>query len=81
LERGGSSAVGRGRAGIYRNFFDSHKCTQNNALRFGSKLLPSSGKTTGPKTQFWGLFPKGTKSFSMNFKKSEYICSKPLEVN
>jgi hypothetical protein len=29
----------------------------------------------------WGLFPKGTKSFSMNFKKNEYICSKPLEVN
>jgi hypothetical protein len=31
--------------------------------------------------KFWGLFPKGTKSFSTNLKKNEYICSKPLEVN
>jgi hypothetical protein len=27
------------------------------------------------------LFPKVTKSFSTTFKKNEYICSKPLEVN
>jgi hypothetical protein len=27
---------------IYKNFFHCHKNTQNNTLRFGTKLVPSS---------------------------------------
>jgi hypothetical protein len=36
---------------IDNNFFHFYKNTQHNVLRFGSKLLPSSGKTRNPKTQ------------------------------
>jgi hypothetical protein len=34
---------------IDNNFFHFYTNTQNNVLRFGSKLLPSSGKTRNPK--------------------------------
>jgi hypothetical protein len=37
----------------YRNFFHRHKNTQNDTLRFGRKLLPSSGAGDISEVQFY----------------------------
>jgi hypothetical protein len=37
---------------IYKKLFRRHKNTLKQYVDFGSKLLPSSGETTRPRTQF-----------------------------